>query len=1209
MPRGLTGSLTSREPARPGAVPCAPMGAAPLSVRLLGPVEVVLDGEMSAPSARMHRNLLVALALQPGRVVGVDSLVHALWADTPPDSALGTLQSYVSTLRRDLGDRDRDQPVLDRRGEGYVLVIPPDAVDTVRFEQQVAAARDVAPAEAEARLADALALWRGPALGEVASEPFARPSAARLDELRLAAEEARIDAGLALGRHQALVPEVEALVAAHPLREGLTAQLMVALYRSGRQADALRAFERTRAALVDELGLSPSADLVALEGAVLRQEVDALVSPVGPTTVAPPGAVPPGLAHPGLPAAVTAARRADSPFVGRAAEVDRLVAAWEDRARGRRVLAVNGDAGIGKTRLVAEVAARAAATGGTVLWGTGTADGGSAYRPFVEALRPLVAGLDPGTVMTGPGAVALARLLPELPVPGATAAATPAGAGGDRGPLFDTVTDLLARATGGRPTLLVLDDLQWADAASCALLVHLARAPELAHVRIAVTYRTEEATRPHPSAASLAELRRLRLVEQLPLSGLDDEATAELVSALAGPRVGEVEDDLHERSEGNPFFVEELVAHALSGGDRLPVAVVDLVERRLAGLDPEHRRALAAAAVLGRSFGIDLLALVVDRPAAALLDVFDAAVEANLLVEDAPPVGRFAFAHALIRDGLLEGMTALRRAHTHLAAADAIEALAAASSGTAVEGDEERVSELAHHLVQAGAAADPERTVAALHRAARRALAVAAYDAAEEACGLALERVDLAAATPAATDLLLTLAEARTAVGDAGGARQVYRWAADAARAGGDGARLGLAATGLGAGSGVGVPMNLMAVDHERVAWLEEALALLPSDDETGVGAPVRALRTRFLAHLAVATYDGDLDRCDVVSQEAVAAAEGVADPTYRSAALIARRMALWTPDAAMDERVDVGARSIVEADAGGDLLYRIVARLAHLNDLLEAALLDRFDAVLAEADDLCRPLHQARWDWMCDMSGVPGLVLRGRYDEADEVIAAARRAVGDAQGTMPRHVETSSRLVIDRDRGQLPDTVERLARVEALAPRPIFDAAAGFTRALTGDRDRARAHLAPHAAVGLTDVPRDHHWTMTIAWYAETAHVVGDVGAAAAAADLLAGREGRMLCLGGLVAAGLVGRVRGVALATAGDLDAAVAVLDGALAGHRALGLRPWVAHTALDLARALRWRAGPDDAARANALTAEGEGLAAALGLAIGPEPVRPT
>ena len=446
---------------------------------------------------------------------------------------------------------------------------------------------------------------------------------------------------------------------------------------------------------------------------------------------------------------------------------------------------------------------------------------------------------------------------------------------------------------------------------------------------------------------------------------------------------------------------------------------------------------------------------------------------------------------------------------------------------------------------------------------------MAAYDEAEAECRLALDRVELAAATPEATDVLLTLAEVRTALGDADGARQVYRWAADAARAQGDGARLGLAATGLGAGSGVGVPMRLMVVDHERVEWLETALALLagveePAPDGPTAGVPIEAVRTRFLSHLAVAVYDDDLPRAVAISKDALAASEQLDDPTYRSAALIARRMALWCPDSDIGERVAVGAEAVRTADAGGDLLYRIVARLAHLSDLMEAADLDRFDVVLAEADDLCRPLHQARWDWLCDMSGVSGLLLRGRYAEADEVIAAAVTGVGEAQGTMPLHVEMSCRIVLERDLGRLDRSVERLRRVEAIAPRPIYDAAAGFARALSGDLDGAADLLRPHAEVGLADVPRDHLWTMTVAWYGETAHVLGDVATAALVAGALAGREDRMLCMGGLVAAGLVGRVRGLVLATAGDLDGAVATLEEALAGHRRLALRPWVARTA---------------------------------------------
>ncbi|HEU5149577.1 MAG TPA: BTAD domain-containing putative transcriptional regulator [Iamia sp.] len=1179
------------------------MGSPPIALRLLGPVEVDVGGEPLGLRARLPRHLLVALALQPGRVVGTDALVTALWGDAPPDSALGTLQSYVSTLRRALGDRDRTQPVLDRRGDGYVLVVPPDAVDTVRFEQLAGAARRAEPAEAHELLVEALALWRGPALADVASEPFARAAAARLDELRVSAEAARIDAGLALGRHAELVPEIEALVAAHPLREGLTAQLMVALYRSGRQADALRAFERTRTALLEELGISPSAELVALEGAVLRQEVDAAPSgpaPAGSTAREPgdprgPGAPAP---RPDLPAAVAASRRVDSPFVGRASELDRLEVAWTDRHRGRRVLAVSGDPGIGKTRLVAEVAARVHARGGIVLWGASTADAGSAYRPFVEALRPLGARAA-GTAPSGPGGAALARLLPELLPEGVTVPT--GGTGDDRGPLFDAVTDLLARATDGTPTLVVIDDLQWADPASCALLVHLARAPELAHVRLAVTYRTAEAALPPPAARALADLRRHRLVEQLPLAGLDDDATAALVAALAGDRRAEVGDDLHERTEGNPFFVEELVAHGLSSAAGLPVAVVDVVESRLAALDPEHRRILAAAAVLGRSFSTDLLAPTLGCDVPDLLDAIDAAVEAHLVVEDAPPVGRFAFAHALIRDGLIEGMTALRRGHLHLAASDAIRTLGP---------PDDLLAERAHHLVAAGDLADTECTVLALHDSARRALAVAAYDDAEAECRLALDRVDLAAATPEATDVLLTLAEVRTALGDADGARQVYRWAADAARAQGDGSRLGLAAAGLGAGSGVGVPMRLMVVDRERVEWLETALALLegveePATSGPAAGVPIEALRTRLLSHLAVAVYDDDLHRAVAISKQALADAEALPDPTYRSAALIARRMALWCPDSDIAERVAVGAAAVRTADEGGDLLYRIVARLGHLADLMEAADLDRFDAVLAEADDLCRPLHQARWDWLCDMSGVSGLLLRGRYAEADEVITTAVAGVGEAQGTMPLHVEMSCRIVLERDLGVLDRSVVRLRRVEAIAPRPIYDAAAGFSRAHSGDLDGAAALLAPHAEIGLGDVPRDHLWTMTVAWYAETAHMVGDVATAALVADAFAGREDRMLCMGGMVASGLAGRVRGLAQATAGDLDGAVASLEGALAGHRRLALRPWVARTALELARTLRWRGGPGDAARADALTAEGEGLAASLGMAPPPEP----
>ena len=249
-----------------------------MEIRLLGPLEV-RDGERAvALPRRQQRALLAALALRAGEVVSTDRLVADLWGEHAPASATGSLQNTVSALRKALG---RD--VVLTQAPGYRLALERDSVDAHRFERLLAAARSADEVARAPLLNEALALWRGPALADLSEEQFARIEAGRLDELRVTALEERIDAELALGRHAALVGELEALVAAHPLRERLRGQLMLTLYRCGRQAEALEVYRAARLALADELGLDPSPELQGLERRVLRQD---------PSLAAPAEAVP-----------------------------------------------------------------------------------------------------------------------------------------------------------------------------------------------------------------------------------------------------------------------------------------------------------------------------------------------------------------------------------------------------------------------------------------------------------------------------------------------------------------------------------------------------------------------------------------------------------------------------------------------------------------------------------------------------------------------------------------------------------------------------------------------------------------------------------------------------------------------------------------------------------------------------------------------------
>jgi DNA-binding SARP family transcriptional activator len=257
---------------------------------VLGPLEAVVEGGPLQLQAEKPRALLALLLLRRNRVVPVAELIDDLWGDDPPETATSALQVYVSQLRKAIG-ADR---VLTR-APGYSVRVEAGELDLECFERFVAEGRELLErGEAEPaadRLREALALWRGHAFAEFRAEPFAEAAGARLEEARLAATELRVDADLALGRETRLIPELEELVAAEPYRERVRAQLMVALYRSGRQAEALELYRRTRDTFVDELGIEPGPELQELERLILRQD-ESLLTPrpvrAVPAPTAPP---------------------------------------------------------------------------------------------------------------------------------------------------------------------------------------------------------------------------------------------------------------------------------------------------------------------------------------------------------------------------------------------------------------------------------------------------------------------------------------------------------------------------------------------------------------------------------------------------------------------------------------------------------------------------------------------------------------------------------------------------------------------------------------------------------------------------------------------------------------------------------------------------------------------------------------------------------
>ena len=424
-----------------------------MDYRILGPLEA-LDGErqLTLGGAR-QRAVLALLLLHGNETLSRDVIVDELWGEDAPATAGKVLQNCVSALRKEL-----PPDTIRTVSGGYALTLEPDDLDRDRFERLLAEGRAALEtgdhAEALDQLRRALAQWRGAPLSDLSYELFTRDEIKRLEELHVAALEDRIEAELALGHHDELVPELEALVTKHPLRERLRGQLMLALYRAGRQAEALDAYRAARRTLLAELGIEPGRALRELEHAILAQVPALDVGPRRPQAVQRPG------------------RAAASPLEGRMEELGLLEAGLDDALAGRgRLFVVVGDAGTGKTRLADELASTAKGRGTRILWGRGWAGGGAPpYWPWTQALRDA---LPPTINSDGPE-------------------------GQFR--FFEAVTQTLRDQTATQPLLLVLDDLQAADEASVLLLEFVAtELPEMSALVVALG---------RPETARLAELER-----------------------------------------------------------------------------------------------------------------------------------------------------------------------------------------------------------------------------------------------------------------------------------------------------------------------------------------------------------------------------------------------------------------------------------------------------------------------------------------------------------------------------------------------------------------------------------------------------------------------------------------------------------------------------------------------------------------------------
>jgi DNA-binding SARP family transcriptional activator len=659
--------------------------------RILGPLQVLRDGLAVEPGSPKQRALLINLLVHHGQVVSRDRLIEDLWAGSPPSTGLGVLQNYVSQLRRALG-----AGVVVTRGSGYALEVDPGDLDSVRFEQLAGEARAALGAGDPARAVDlvgrGLGLWRGPALADVGGEPFAQAEIARLVEVRAAAVEIELEAELAAGRHREVIGRFEALLAEHPLRERLWWLLMLALYRSGRQADALRAYQKARAHLREELGIDPGVELRRLEAAILRQDptLDRLLVPT-PPPAAPLPATPPG----------PPARRRPGPLLGREEERKALVGFLDAARREGRggLLLLVGEPGIGKTRLLEEARTNIEDGGGVAVAGRGyEAELGRPYGAWMDAFRSISLPPLPDALRSD-----LAPLLPELSADRVDL--------DEPSRLYDAVVALLVHLAAAAPTAVLLDDLHWLDEPSMALLHFAVRQLADRGVAFVATARSAELDDHLACRRVVQALRRDDLLVDLPVGPLPDTTIAELTRPIA-PDADPTR--IAGASNGNPLLALEMARALARGDDPLASRLDALIGDRLDRLGEGAATLVPWLAAFGRNVDVSLLAEAVDDQATELFGSLGELERHGVIRAGAD--GAYEFTHDLVRSAAYQRISTPRQVMLHARIGRVLNA--------AADPDDALAADAARH---ADAGHDSQTCAAACLRAARRCLRLLAY--------------------------------------------------------------------------------------------------------------------------------------------------------------------------------------------------------------------------------------------------------------------------------------------------------------------------------------------------------------------------------------------------------------------------------------------------------------------------------------------------
>ena len=913
----------------------------------------------------------------------------------------------------------------------------------------------------------------------------------------------------------------------------------------------------------------------------------------------------------GLPLPGQLSTRGQFAFAGRDAERAALAAQWQAAAAGeRRIALIAGEPGIGKTRLAAELAAVAHAGGGLVLAGRCDEDVGVPYAPFGEALRPWIEHAPSDLLMAHVQRYGgdLARLVPELsrrlPNVPAPRSADPET---ERWCLFEATVSALANAsTAVAPLVLVLDDLHWAGKPALLLLRHLMRSTEPMALLVIATYRDTDLARTHPLSGMLADLRGAPGVERLALRGLDTDAVSALVATAAGTELGEAGRALAaaivRETEGNPFFVQEILRHLGESGavqrdaegrwslnirvDQLaiPEGIREVVGRRLSRLSETANQALAVAAVIGREFDLAVLEALGGATGNALLDALDEARRARLLVEETDRPGRFSFTHAMVRQTLVEELGTTRRVRLHLQIGETIERMAK-------DQPKPHLTALAFHFSEAAAAGGAARAVRYSQMAGDDALASAAWEEAAAHYERALSALELdntlaeRARNERECDLLTALAWARLRYN--ADVHTPCRRAGEIARRLRDPRRQAQAVLPDDWGE-----FTFGILPDTTV--LDKALAVLGPDDD--------ALRAHLLSHKAIclqrsgAGIDGSR-----LAGVALDAARRSGNATAIGAAYSALIESLQgTPDL---DALAAAAQETAALPTMGELVGSDAFPAIHL----AAVAVRRGDAreFARQREATTRHGEQFHIRWVAHNIAtwdVAAALWQGRFEEARQLTRSLEDALGDQYQRASIKAQTGDQRALARiEMGRGAGLIVGYANLATTYPSFAYTRAMlAFLRAEAGDLEGARREFEVLATNDFAGLPHDFTRSAVLHRLAETCVLLGDAARAARLYQLLLPYSGQLLIFSMQACLAAADRDLGMLAATMGRLDDAEHLLLAAEGLEDNFGAPPLVARTRLALARVLLQRGSSGDGEHARTLLNQVVDAATAMGMA---------